>query len=146
VEALLRRAAQTDADEDRRYGTDTRGDELPDALAHREGRLQKIREAQAALEAEAQEQARAEGKNPREAEPQDTAQRNFTDPESRIQKQGRTYLQGYNAQVAVDAEAQVIVAQHVTAEAPDVRQLLPLVQRIPQLLRRKPRQVLADAG
>jgi transposase len=146
VEELLRRAAQTDADEDRRYGTDTRGDELPDALAHRESRLRKIREAQAALEAEAQEQARAEGQNPREAEPRDTAQRNFTDPESRLQKQGRTYLQGYNAQVAVDAAAQVIVAQHVTAEAPDVRQLLPLVQRIPQLLRRKPRQVLADAG
>ncbi|MGH7699430.1 MAG: IS1182 family transposase [Gammaproteobacteria bacterium] len=146
VQELLQRAAQVDADEDRRYGKDTRGDELPAELAHREARLQKIREAMAALQAEAQEQARAEGKDPHGVEPKNTAQRNFTDPESRIQKQGRTYLQGYNAQVAVDAHAQVIVAHHVTAVAPDVQQLVPLVQRIPQRLRRKPKQVLADAG
>jgi transposase len=143
---LLRRAEQTDEEEDRRYGKDKSGDELPEELAHRESRLKKIREAMAALKAEAKEQARAEGKDPRRAEPEDQAQRNFTDPESTIQKQGRNYVQGYNAQVAVDEQAQVIVSQHVTSMQPDVNELLPVVKRISKLLHAKPKQVLADAG
>ena len=48
---LLRCAGEVDEEEDRRYGRDTRGDELPEELAFREGRLRKIREAKAALEA-----------------------------------------------------------------------------------------------
>ena len=65
VAELLRRAQEVDDEEDRRYGKDKRGDELPEELAFREGRLEKIREAMAALEAEAQaaaEQAEVEGK------------------------------------------------------------------------------------
>ena len=65
VAELLRRAQETDEEEDKRYGKDKRGDELPEELAFREGRLEKIREAMAALEAEAQaaaEQPEAEGK------------------------------------------------------------------------------------
>jgi transposase len=143
---LLRRAEESDDDEDGRYGKDKRGDELPEELAHRESRLRKIREAMAELQAEAKERARAEGKDPRRAEPEDKAQRNFTDPESSIQKQGRNYIQGYNAQVAVDEQAQVIVSQHVTAVQPDVNELMPVVKRISKLLRAKPKQVLADAG
>jgi hypothetical protein len=137
---LLRRAEQADEDEDRRYGKDKRGDELPEELAHRESRLKKIREAMAALKAEAKEQARAEGKDPRRAEPENQAQRSFTDPESRIQKQGRNYIQGYNAQGAVDERAQVIVSQHVTSMQPDVNELLPVVKRISKLLKVKPKQ------
>jgi transposase/signal recognition particle subunit SEC65 len=146
ADELLRRAEEADEEEDRRYGKDKRGDELPEELAHRESRLKKIREAMAELQAEAKERARAEGKDPRDAEPGDKAQRNFTDPESSIQKQGRNYIQGYNAQVAVDEQAQVIVSQHVTAIAPDVNELIPVVKRISIVLKRKPKQVLADAG
>lgn len=146
ADELLRRAEQADEDEDRHYGKDKRGDELPEELAHRESRLKKIREAMAALKAEAKERARAEGKDPRKAEPEDTAQRNFTDPESTIQKQGRNYIQGYNAQIAVDEQAQVIVSQHVTSMQPDVNELVPVVKRISKLLKAKPKQVLADAG
>ncbi len=51
---LLRQAQAADDEEDRRYGKDKRGDELPEELAFREGRLEKIREAMATLEAEAQ--------------------------------------------------------------------------------------------
>ncbi len=54
VEQLLRRAAELDEEEDRRYGRDKRGDELPEELAFREDRLRKIREAMAALEAESE--------------------------------------------------------------------------------------------
>jgi transposase len=146
ADELLRRAQEVDDEEDRLYGKDRRGDELPDELAHKESRLKKIREAMAELKAEAEQQARAEGKDPAHAEPDEKAQRNFTDPESTIQKQGRDYVQGYNAQVAVDEKAQIIVSQHVTPIQPDVNQLLPVVKRISKLLRAKPRAVLADAG
>ena len=57
VEELLSRAQEVDDEEDRRYGQSKRGDELPEELAFREGRLEKIREAMATLEAEAQEAA-----------------------------------------------------------------------------------------
>ena len=146
VAELLRRAAAADRDEDARYGPDQRGDELPAELARRESRLAKIQEAKAALEAEARRQAQAAGKPPDDARPPDTAQRNFTDPESKIQKTSDGFMQGYNAQVAVDATAQVIVAQHVTAASPDAEQLQPAVQALIHGLHRRPRVVLADAG
>ena len=84
VDELLRRAQEADEEEDPRYGKDKRGDELPEELSFREGRLRKIREAKAALETEAQAAAEwAEGReHPRV--PDDRAQRNFTDPDSRI--------------------------------------------------------------
>ena len=146
VAELLRRAEAADRDEDARYGADQRGDELPAELARRESRLAKIREAKTALEQEARAQAQAAGKPPDDARPPDKAQRNFTDPESKIQKTRDGFIQGYNAQIAVDATAQVIVAQQVTAASPDVEQLQPVVQAVAQGLRRRPRVVLADAG
>ncbi len=146
IAELLRRAEQADRDEDARYGADRRGDELPAELARRESRLQKIREAKAALEAEAREHAAQTGKDPAQATPAPKAQRNFTDPESKIQKTADGFIQGYNAQAAVDATAQVIVAHDVTPMAADVGHLVPLVTAIGRTLHQRPRRVLADAG
>lgn len=147
VRALLRQAEAADREDDQRYGPDRRGDELPAELARRESRLQKIRAAKAALEAEARAQAQAAGRPPESGTPPDKAQRNFTDPEAKIQKTGDGFIQGYNAQIAVDGgPAQIIVAQHVTSAAPDVQQLVPVVTAITTALRRKPQSVLADAG
>ena len=113
VEELLRRAREVDEEEDRRYGQSRRGDELPEELSFREGRLEKIREAMASLEAEAEvaaEQAEAEGKDHTGA-PDDKAQRNFTDAESRIMLApgGRDFVEAYNCQAVVDSIYQVIV-------------------------------------
>ena len=86
VAELLRRAEEVDEEEDRRHGRDKRGDELPEELSFREGRLRKIREVKAALEAGAKaeaEQAESEGRN-HPGVPDDKAQRNFTDPDSCI--------------------------------------------------------------
>src|SRR6266545_3723434 len=147
VERLLQEAAATDEREDQEYGKGRRGDELPAELARRESRLQKIREAKAALEAEARAQAQAEGRPPDSGTPADKAQRNFTDPEAKIQKTSDGFIQGYNAQIAVDGSpAQIIVAQHVTPAAPDVQQLVPVVTAITAGLGRQPQSVLADAG
>src|SRR5207249_9551731 len=86
VREIMKRAEQIDAEEDRLYGPDKSGSELPEELATKQGRLKKIREAKAALEAKAREKATSEGKDPDEAEPTDKSQRNFTDPDSQIQK------------------------------------------------------------
>jgi transposase/IS5 family transposase len=146
IKEILRRADEIDREEDRRYGPDRRGDELPEEFARRDSRLKKIQEAKAALEAEAREKAVKEGKDPDEAKPTNKSQRNFTDPESRIQKTNDGFIQGYNAQVAVDETAQVIVAQHVTPTAPDVNELVPSVELIKKTLKKMPEKVLADAG
>jgi len=62
--------------------------------------------------------------------PRPEAQRNFTDPDSRIMKRGATYLQGYNCQIAVDGVAQVILADAVTNQAPDQEHLVPMMARV----------------
>src|SRR5579864_5538616 len=128
VERWLKAAAAADAAEDALYG-DKRGDEMPEWVADKQKRLEKIRAAKAELEAEAKAAAaeetrrRAEaearriaegrkknGKTPKppQQEPDGKTQRNFTDPQSRILKTKDGYIQGYNAQAAVDGEAQII--------------------------------------
>jgi transposase len=177
IDALLRQAEETDAAEDALYGKDRQGDELPAELQRRESRLQKIGEARAALEQKAKEEAaqqRAEteqklaereeeerltGKkkrgrkpelpDPEQARPDGTAQRNFTDAESRIMPDGGnkgSFVQGYNAQIAVDSASQVIVAAEVTQETNDKKQLLPMIAQIEINLKRKPDKVSADTG
>ncbi len=136
--ALLAEAAATDAAEDERFGLDNRGDELPDELARRESRLARLREAKAALEAEAREREErrradmaAEGRTPRTPlrgrdpfVPKPSDQRNFTDPESKIMKASDgAFHQSYNGQAVVDSEAQVIVAAELSNLAPDTPQL-----------------------
>jgi transposase len=146
VRRLLEEADRVDEEEDRKYGKDRRGDELPAELARRDSRLKKIREAKAALEAEAKEKARSEGTPEKGAQPAPKAQRNFTDPESRIQKGSDGFIQGYNAQIAVDDTAQVIVSQHVTQATNDVQQLRPVIEKIETDLGELPKVALADAG
>ena len=150
VEELLRKAQEVDEEEDRRYGKGKRGDELPQELAFRESRLKKIREAKAALEAEAKEEAdkaRAEGKS-HPGVPEDKAQRNFTDSESRIMPApgGKEFLQAYNCQAAVDSVHQVIVAAEATNHPSDKTQALPMMKEIESNTGSVSKEVSADAG
>ena len=147
VAELLRRAQEVDDEEDRRYGKDKRGDELPEELAFREGRLEKIRKAMAALEAEAQAAAEAEGKE-HPGVPEDKAQRNFTDAESRIMPApgGRDFLQAYNCQAVVDHAHQVIVAARATNQSSDKQQAAAMMQETIDNVGAVPREVSADAG
>jgi hypothetical protein len=86
------------------------------------------------------------GKNPEAARVHAKAQTNFTDPESRIMHTPDGFQQCYNAQAAVDAESQVIVAQEVCQAPPDVQRLRPMLQQIIELNGRAPRELSADAG
>ena len=166
VDGWLNAAEAADAEEDALYG-DKRGDEMPDWVADKQKRLEKIREAKAALEAEARAAAEAErerraeaeeqrlaarakknGKTPKPLsdEPEPKAQRNFTDPDSRILKTKDGYIQGYNAQAAVDSQAQIIVAHTLTPSMSDHGQLEPLLDGIALNLHAQPDEASADAG
>lgn len=158
VKGWLDQSADEDARDDETLG-DQRGDELPAWVANRKARLEKIREAKAALEAEAKKAA-AETEDdsdddpptssapPHRADgtPTDKAQRNFTDPDSRILKTSDGYVQGYNAQVAVDADHQVIVAQFVVAAQNDAPYLPRLLDDIRSNTGHQAKEVSADAG
>ncbi|MDP6015615.1 MAG: IS1182 family transposase [Verrucomicrobiota bacterium] len=130
---------EVDAAEDALYGADKTGDELPEELADPKRRLQKIQEAKAALEAE----AKAKGKH----EPEPKAQRNFTDPDSRIMlSSDKAFIQAYNCLAAVDADSQVILKAHVSQTAPDQGQLLPMIEHVTLEQAQAPEKVSADAG
>jgi len=176
VQELLKQAEIVDVQEDEKYGKGVRGDELPKELRRRESRLKKIKEAKVALEKEAREKAKIEldlaqdkiekrekkakksGKKPRgrksvlpdpeKAEPKNSAQRNFTDPDSRIMVDGSTksFEQCFNAQAAVDDTYQVIVAGSVTNESNDKKQLKPTVEGIEANVGEHPLELSADAG
>ena len=162
VEAWLAQAAQIDAAEDQLQGADRRGDETPDWMASKQQRLAAIRAAKAALEAEAANPPnpddesgpgassgmRWQGRALRNEDggPPDRAQRNFTDPDSRILPTRDGFVQGYNGQVAVDAAHQVIVAHRLVTNAADHRALVPLVDDMRAHLGRKPLEVSGDAG
>ena len=141
VRRILEEAEAVDAAEDELYG-DARGDELPEALRTREGRLRAIREAKTALE----EEAREKSGDP-EAVPEPGAQRNFTDPDSRIMhSKVDGFIYGYNAEAIVDEAHQVIVATALTAETTDSGSLPALVDQVEANTGRHPKRLLADAG
>jgi len=166
VDRWLKAAEAADREEDRLYG-DKRGDELPDWVADKMKRLEKIRQAKSELEAEAkaaaeeeerrrqkaEEARKAEGRKkngktaaPPKKEPAGKAQRNFTDPESRVLLTKEGYIQGFNAQAAVDGTDQIIVAHELTASMSDHGQLVPLIDAIEDNLGRKPKEASADSG
>ena len=156
------RAAASDREEDRLHGADVRGDEMPDWVADKAARLERIRAAKAQLEAEAKAPPPEDGddgpgpstgmmkggrpQRGRDGGPPDRAQRNFTDPDSRIQSTRDGFIQGYNAQVAVDGAHQIIVAQHLQTNAADRGALKPLLANLRRDLRANPEELSADAA
>jgi transposase len=160
VEGWLARAEREDTADDAAHGRDRRGDELPDWVADKQARLERLRAAKAALEAEATADPPPDGEpgpsagmsdhgRPQRAKdggPPARAQRNFTDPDSRILKTRDGFIQGYNGQLAVDADHQIIVAQRLTTNGSDQGGLVPLLEATEAALGRRPREVSADAG
>ena len=166
VSDLLAEAERIDKDEDVRFGKGNSGNGLPAELARREGRLAKIKQAKAALEAEAAERAAAEAADRARAAgkdedtiteraaaardravPKPRAQRNFTDPESRIMKTADgSFAQCFNAQAVVDADHQVIIATDLDNCAADSQTFEPMMAQARRNTGCAPKQTLADAG
>jgi transposase len=165
VAGWLKAAEAADRKDDASLGAGQRGDELPDWVADKQQRLARIREAKAALEAEAKAQADAKAKathddddrggGPRPGRkpkhppgtPKPKAQRNFTDPDSRIMPAKDGFIQAYNGQVAVDATAQVIVAHTLSNSSADAPWLIPLTDAVTRNMGgKKAKEISADAG
>ena len=167
VAKWLAAAEAADAEADRQHGASKTGHEMPKWVADKKRRAETIRAAKAEIEAEAkaaaeekaeaeaeaEAQRQAEGRKkpgpkaaPPSTEPDGQDQKNFTDPESRIMKSKDGFVQAYNAQVVVDGEAQIIVAEAVTQEGTDKQQLVPMTDAIEANLGRKPAQLSADNG
>lgn len=173
IAKMLQAAEQADAEEDARHGKG-RGDDLPAELQRAQGRRERIRKLKGELEAEAKAQKEAAeaasattpddrdddkrdppGPTPlpthqipttADGTPTDKAQRNFTDGDSRIMKSGDGFVQGYNCQTMVDDANQIIVAQEVTNQPPDVQHLLPMLEATIANCGDVPDEMTADAG
>ena len=146
VQRWLEEAERQDAEEDEEYGPDDDGFSLPQALAESQKRLEVIRAAKARLEAEAKQKAEQAGQDAGDAKVSERAQTNFTDPQSRIMHTPDGFQQCYNAQAAVDAESQIIVACEVSQAPPDVQRLRPMLAEIVKQNGRAPQELSADAG
>jgi len=172
VSDLLLKAERADAEEDREEGPGRRKSELPEDLQYAQTRMEKIRQLKAELEEEAKsppasppgppsggggpkgQKAQALPALPRhriptteDGKPTAMAQRNFTDPESRVMRAGKNeYVQAYNCQLAVDSKEQVIVAQAVSNQPPDVEYFVPMLERTRRNCGAYPRRSTADSG
>ena len=164
IEELLKKAEAVDEEEDKKYGKGKKGFDLPEELQRRETRLKKIKEAMKTLEdealREAQEKQRAKEEKQEEtrgtesqspvAAPADKAQKNFTDPDSRIMKVSSTksFDQCYNGQALVDDSYQVIIAAHLSQKSNDMDEVEPILDVVEQNLGEIPAgmAVSADAG
>ncbi|MEZ5990522.1 MAG: IS1182 family transposase [Planctomycetota bacterium] len=150
VDGWFREAEAVDDAEDVEFGKDSRGDELPAWVADKQQRLERIREAKAALEKEAEEEddeRNKPGGAPRnQRRPLEKRQRNFTDPDSRIMRTQQTYEQAYNCQIAVDAGSQVIVATSLGNRQNDARELPGMLEQIKRNTGRQARELSADTG
>ena len=163
VAEWLARAQQEDAAEDAAHGSTRRGDEPPDWMRDKQVRLARIRAAKAELEAEAREAEAGRppppsnpdgspkprpGRPPKHqpGQPKSKSQRNFTDPQSRIMKGRDGFVQAYNAQAAVDADAQIIMAHRLTNNGSDQDALLPLLDAVAENTGEMPGEVSADNG
>jgi transposase len=169
VEQLLEEAQAVDEEEDARYGKGKRMEELPEDLRRRQDRIAKIKQAKQSLEDEAKAKADAKrqaiqeqeealkkagktrkGKPPKD--PSDTpdpkSQRNFTDPESRIMKDGasKSFEQAYNCQIASDEHGQIIVGTNVTQETNDKQQVKPVLEDVKERTGQTPKKASLDAG
>jgi transposase len=153
IEALLKRAQQADEAEKNEPELD-----IPAEIARREQRLAAIQEARRRLEQRQREAELERGRDPDEPPrggrykrefgvPEEKAQDNFTDPDSRIMKRaGGGFDASYNAQTAVDEQAHIIVAAELTNCGSDAGELPVMLQAVEDNLGALPEQVLADTG
>ena len=162
IDALLARANATDEAEAQEPDLD-----IPAEIERREARLDAIRQARQRLEQRQREADAQRGRSddddrrPRGPDgkprggrykrefgvPEDKAQENFTDPDSRLMKRaGGGFDPSYNAQTAVDEAAHIIVAAELDNTAPDANWLLPMIDAVQDNLGALPALGLADAG
>ncbi|MGM0510196.1 MAG: IS1182 family transposase [Thermoplasmatota archaeon] len=167
VKEMLEKAEKTDKKEDEIYGKDKRGDELPEGFREKKERLERIREAKQRLEEEQKEKhedykekmkerkekeeqtgKKIRGRKPKEVpeEPEKDAKANTTDPNSRMMKTRKGFVQGYNGQIMVDCDSQVIIAEDIVQDHNDKHQQYPMMKKAHENTGRSPKNTTMDAG
>lgn len=152
VRTWFREAEKADRLDDGGAKTTPRTTNPPQWVLTKQSRIKKIRGAMRDLEAEATALRDRDSERPprkrssKPARPTDSAQRNFTDPESRIMKGANGFVQAYNCQAVVAAGSQVVVASLAVNEATDQAQLRPMLVEIKKNLGRQAEEMSADAG
>lgn len=153
VKDLVESARRIDTKEDKRYGEDKNGNELPEKLRNARNRLKELEKIKKKMELEAlqrsekkaedialrEQEEKESGKKKRGRKPKpvsdspdEKARHNFTDPDSRMMKNNsdKAFVQGYNAQTVVDVDSQVIVTAEVSQDANDKHLAIPLVLKL----------------
>jgi transposase len=135
LDAYLGDVESSDQKEDRRYGSEARGDELPADVVDAQQRKEKLAKA---LDVLKERQSKAKGEPPKNV--------SVVDPEAPWVKKGGKFMRGYSGQVAADSEHQVIVAIKPTAESTDNDQLNPMLHEVEKTTGQAPAQLVADSG
>ena len=152
VESIVDEAENVDRKEDKELGDDNLGDQLPSELADPQSRKERLKAAKARLEAEKTSAESEESENNNsDSEPRGNKEKaNVTDPDSRIMKTRKSWIQGYNCQAVTD-ERQFIIATEVTQDCNDTQQLEPMLDQVYENLEaagieQSPNTASADAG
>ena len=128
ISELLAKAEQTDNDENKKFGKNKSGDELPHKIQKKENRLTRLKQAKEHLEKHGLKKI------------------NVTDFDGRFMKTTTHKDVSYNAQTSVDSDNQVIVANDVTTEANDYHQFIPLFEQTIENTKKEPKEGSADCG
>jgi transposase len=147
IAEYFRKVAETDAEEDRKFGKGNNPYHSIPGVKSKKDRLERIRKAREALEERERQKAKAAGKE--EATIDAKAQYNFTDPDSRIMPDGAnrgSFVQAYNCQAMVDEKHQIIVAAAVTQAPQDSQQMVPMVNVTVRNMGALPRELDVDGG
>jgi transposase len=147
ISQFIAETKANDAEEDRLYGHDKRGDELPQELVDRSSRIERLRRAKSELDAEAEAEQQAyehkiaereehhkrtgrnkSGRKPHPPDPNKRARKriNTTDPDSRPMPHHGRWMTGYNAQI-VATEDQIIIAADLSQRPGDMAELVPML-------------------
>jgi transposase len=141
IKEYLKEGIKIDEEEDRQYGSNKRGDEIPEGLRRKQERLKKIK-------AVVEEMKRNQGPSNKDSH----GKINSTDPDAKMQKDKGRVFEGYRAQVGVDDKNQVIVVAEVTNQQADTEQLIPLTDKVIEVGRElkgeinEPIKVTVDSG
>ena len=128
IEKAIDEAIKLDEAEDKLYGEDKRGDELPEDIKDRKKRLEKIKQALGKAKEENKEKI------------------NLTDSDANFMKDSKTIQTNYNCQLAVDNKTKLILSGKATTNAADFDDLKTQVKSIEQTFKEKPKKLLADSG
>jgi len=153
INKMLSEAEQIDNQEDKKYGKDKRGDEIPKKLKSKESRKKAIEEALEKLKKQ-KEEARARIIEEKNREPTESEMKkinkmkiNVTDNDAKfMQERNGVIKPNYNAQLSVDAKEQFILANNVVTECNDQHQLVAMTQQTKENIKENPKKVNADNG